>query len=201
MRIGINVLDDLLERMKPFKSMINLSQICREALKIWVDAYERVQGQGSNEMTKAAANMLWQQYASKIVYWELLGHEDGKTYVEKTSLKDLETLYHNFGVLERQGRPPLVDIAPYIQGTKMFYDRWHEHKEWFERQFELDENTDHLQQAKEAYDRGWLFYILRIQELLKERIAADAKAHERSLKEARAKIELPDHLENPKGSD
>ena len=59
MRIGVNVPDDLLKQMEPIKHMTNLSQVCREAIKDRVDAYERARARADREgMQEVAAQTM-----------------------------------------------------------------------------------------------------------------------------------------------
>ena len=40
MRLGINIPNSLYKRMGPIKQRVNISQICRDAIEEWVNAYE-----------------------------------------------------------------------------------------------------------------------------------------------------------------
>ena len=41
MRIGVNIPEDLYQRLKPLKETVNISQVCREAIEAYVNDYER----------------------------------------------------------------------------------------------------------------------------------------------------------------
>lgn len=58
MRLGINVPNDLNERFKPLKATYNLSEICREAIKSKVEAYEKAMAQADSDGMQAVADRL-----------------------------------------------------------------------------------------------------------------------------------------------
>ncbi|MBI2847039.1 MAG: hypothetical protein HYX82_04070 [Chloroflexi bacterium] len=166
MRIGINVPDKLLKRMEPVRQLMNLSQVCREAIESRVNAYERALVRAQRDGMETVAERLWQGQSAQTIDWEALGLEDGKLWVQLASQKDWEYLLHRLEVLKRQQRSPGSWVVPYLVGTKTFSDRWHENKEWFYRQYELDENTDHHQQAESAYTRGLLSYLTAVWQMV-----------------------------------
>ena len=168
MRIGINVPNDLLKRMEPLKQMTNVSQVCRDAIQAWVDMYERARERASQEGMEEIALRLRQELERHKVDWEALGHEDAKLWAQIASLKDFEDLFHNMGITKKQGRAPgLFDAHP-LPGTKRFHERLFEHKEWLERQIELDERWNPVQQATKEYTHGWLSYITAVWEMVKQ---------------------------------
>ena len=82
-----------------------------------------------------------------------------------------------------------------IPGPKTFWDRVAEHQEWFIRQIEEDEATNHHKLADDEYRRAWIAYVTvvwqRVQQLRREGTQAllDARV-------ARPEPEVPDHLVN-----
>ena len=186
MRIGINVPNELLERLKPLKKTSNVSQICRDAIKERVEAYERAMARANEDGMQAVVE--------QEIDWETLGQEDAKLWMQLASLQDFDQLFHGLDVLRRQKRSPGSWIAPDLPGAKTFHSRVHENQEWFLRQCELDENTNHVQRAESAYDLGWGSYMTAVWQMLRDRIAEDTKAREAALKQTCVDIELPDHL-------
>ncbi len=195
MRIGINVPDDLIASLKPFRNAINISQVCRGALQARIKAYERASALANDEEgMQVAVERLRQEYREQEIDWEALGHEDAKLWVQLASLQDFEDLFHRLEVLQRQEQAPSSRIALHLPGVKTFADRQNENKEWFCRQYALDDNTNHNQQAESAYDLGWLSYVLAVWQMVKDGIAEDTKAREEALRETSADKELSDHL-------
>ena len=170
MRIGINVPTDLLKRMEPLKQMINISQVCRDAIQAWVDTYERARERARQDGMEEVAIGLRQELESYELDWEALGYENAKLWVQKASLKDFEHFAHNLKVGRSKGRTPGIWMAPYLPGTRSYGERQHEHREWFERQCELDEESNPYMQAKEEYERGWMSYVIAVWEMAKQPI-------------------------------
>ena len=76
MRIGINVPNELLERLEPYKHVVNISKICREAIKNWIDTFERAKDRVNEEDIKDVATRLQNEIKSYEVDWEAIGRED-----------------------------------------------------------------------------------------------------------------------------
>ncbi len=173
MRIGINVPTDLLKRMEPLKQMINISQVCREAIQAQVDAYERARERARQDGMEEVATTLQQELQRYDLDWEALGHEDAKIWVQKASLKDFEHFAHNLKVGRSKGRTPGIWMAPILPETKSYGERAGEHKEWFTRQSELELEYDYHQQAQHDYERGWTSYVISVWEMAKETTAGE----------------------------
>ncbi len=197
-RIGINVPDDLHERMEPLKRLTNVSQVCRDAIKAHVEAYERALARAKEDGMDSVAERLGNKLVPQEVDWELLGIEDAKVWVQLAKVEDFECLLHRLEGLERQGRSPYEVPIPRVEGTRVFEARSYEHEEWFDRQAEADEEKNPYVEAKLAYQRGKISYILAVwnmaKEIAKERSNAVVIARKRSRREARNQIEVPDRL-------
>ena len=198
MRIGINVPNDLLKRIAPFKDVTNISQICRDAIQTYVEAYERAKSQANEDGTQEVADRLWREYKGQEVNWEALGYEDAKLWVQLASLQDFTDLFHNLKIDEREGKSPpsFIPVGRYIPGTKTHWDHQDEYKEWFIRQIELDVKTNPYLEAGSRYNHAWLCYVTAVWQMVKERIAADAQTREEGHIETLANTKLPAHLTN-----
>ncbi len=196
MRIGINVPNELIKRMEPIRDVTNVSQICRDAIQTWVDAYENASDRAKKDGVEEIADRLWHEYSDKSVNWEALGHEDAKLWVQLATLVDFENLFHNLKGLARQGRSAddWIPVYRHLQGAKTFWERQQEHQEWFYWQIELDEKTNHFQQAHRIYNRGWLSYVTSVWQLVKDRVEAYATIQEAAISATRGEVEVPDHL-------
>lgn len=168
MRIGINVSNDLLKRMEPLKRMVNISQICRDAIQAWVETYERARDRARQDGMEEIALRLRQELESHEVDWEALGHEDAKLWVQMASLKDFEHFAHNLKVGRSSGRTPGIWMAPYLPGARLYPERQQEYEEWFERKCELDEDSNPYIEAKEEYERGWTSYIIAVWDMARQ---------------------------------
>jgi len=168
MRIGINVPNDLLKRMEPLKEVINISQVCRDAIQAQVDTYERARERAKQDGMEEVAATLHQELHRYDLDWEALGHEDAKIWCKKASLKDFEHFAHNLKVGRSKGRTPGIWMAPILPGTKSYGERAGEHKEWFIRQSELDLEYNYYQKAQNDYERGWTSYVISVWEIAKQ---------------------------------
>ncbi len=198
MRIGINIPDELLERFKPLKSTHNISEICREALRSYIESYEKnLPSNGGGDMT-ALANRLYQEYAKKTprVDWESIGRENARKWAEGASLQDFEDVIHNISSVRKQkGAEP----GEFLGGWRIpegcrFVDAQRKHEDWFDRQFELDERPNHYIVAKQDYNRGWVSYLTAVWQIFRSRIKADDAVLEKERQESKIKPELPINL-------
>lgn len=174
-RLGINVPDELLKRMKPFKSSVNVSQVCRDALEAQVAAYERARARFDGDNLRDLIQRFSEEHVDREIDWETLGHEDAKVWMELASLKDLETVFYRLSFVGRPGmlERPTVGIVPFLEGTKLFEHRWQENEEAVLRLYDFDENTNHYLRAKEKYELGWFSYARVVWEQVQATIAKD----------------------------
>jgi len=169
MRLGINVPNDLVKRMKPLKQIVNFSQVCREAIQTWIDSYECARERAVQDSMEDIARRLRQEIESYEVDWEAMGQEDAKIWVQLASLKDFEHFNHNLKVGKRLGRTPGTWMAPILPGTKSYGERAGEHKEWFTRQSELELEYDYHQKSQHDYERGWTSYVIAVWDMAKRK--------------------------------
>ena len=148
--------------------MINISQVCREAIQAQVDAYERARERARQDGMEEVATTLQQELQRYDLDWEALGHEDAKIWVQKASLKDFEHFAHNLKVGRNKGRTPGIWMAPHLPGTKVFGERQAEHAEWFAQQCELDWDSNPYLRAQEEYVRGWTSYLIAVLDMAKD---------------------------------
>jgi hypothetical protein len=63
---------------------------------------------------------------------------------------------------------PGIWMAPYLLGTRLYPERLNEHEKWFERQIELDGESNPYIEAEAAYERGWTSYISAVWDMVKQ---------------------------------
>ena len=196
MRIGINIPNDLYERFKPLRATYNLSQVCRDAIKGRIESYEKGREQAGTDGMGALADRFWQEYAKKtILDWEAIGRENARKWAEDASLQDFEDLFHNISIHRRKGAEPGEFLGSWkIAPDNRFEVAQQQHDDWFERQFNLDETTNHYILAKAEYNRGWVSYMTAVWQMLREKIEADAEARLKARQQGMPKPELPANL-------
>jgi len=197
MRIGINIPNDLYERFKPLRGTYNLSQVCRDAITVRIESYEKARKQASGDGMEALASRFWQEYSKKtILDWEAIGRENAKKWAESASLQDFEDLFHNISVHRRKGREPGEFLGGWrIAPENRFHVAQQQHEDWFIRQIELDETTNYYILAEQEYNRGWVSYLTAVWQMLREKIEADAAARVKARQQP-AKPEIPKELES-----
>lgn len=168
MRLGINIPNSLYKRMKPIKQRVNISQICRDAIEEWVNAYERGLEQAKHDEMEELVNQLKQAWKPYIVDWEEIGREDARIWAQKATPENFEHFAHNLKVGRGHGRTPGVWMAPHLPDTPFYGQRQAEHEEWFIQQFDEDSNANPYLIAQEEYERGWTSYLIAILNLASE---------------------------------
>jgi len=173
MRIGINIPNSLFKRMEPLKQMINVSQVCRDAIQDWVDTYEHAMEKARQNGMEEVAAVLTHKWESYEVDWQAIGHEDAHIWAQKATPDNFEHFAHNLKIGRSKGRTPGIWMAPHLPGTKVFGERQAEHEEWFAQQCELDWDSNPYLRAQEEYERGWTSYIITILDMAKRRTGSE----------------------------
>ncbi len=162
MRIGINIPNSLFKRMQPLKQMINVSQVCRDAIEYWVDTYESAMEGAKKDGMEEVAAVLSREWEPIVVNWQAIGHEDAKIWAEKATPDNFAHFAHNLKVGRGHGREPGIWMAPHLSDTKTYGERQGEHVEWFTQECERDWDTNPYLRAQEEYVRGWTSYQIAI---------------------------------------
>lgn len=195
-RLGINVPNELVNRLKPFKTSINVSQVCRDALEAQVAAYERADARVEEDEMSDLIQKFRQEIASRELNWESLGHEDAKVWAELGSLDDFENLFYKLSFVGRPGmlERPSINIVPHVDGARGFYERLKENADWAEWKYEHDEEVNHVGKAQSEYELAWFSYIRAVWKKIQSAVGGDIKrAHERS-QQALANLEAGEHV-------
>ena len=200
MRIGINIPDELLKKMEPLKNVTNVSQICRNSIKTYVEAFERAKARIEKDGITRVAERLSNELVPPVVDWELLGIEDARMWVQLAKVDDFQCILERLEVLEKQGRSPDEVTIPRLQGVKVFEQRSYEHEEWFDKQTESDPQINPYIEAKLIYQRGKVSYILAVwrmaQSMAQEKYKAQIAALKKAKQQAQDQITVPDGLIN-----
>jgi hypothetical protein len=167
MRLGINVPNSLYKRMAAIKHRVNITQVCRDAIEEWVNAYEKaIENIKETEMDEIV-NQLKETWEPYVVDWEELGRQDAKIWAEKATPEQFDIFAHNLKAGRSLGRIPGTWMAPIIPDTPIYGQRQNEHEEWFIRQYEKGGGYPYLK-AQEDYERGWTSYLIAILNLAKD---------------------------------
>ena len=204
MRIGINVPNELLERVKEIRPAVNISQVCREALDARVETFERAVSRASADgqvvrLAESLGNPLIEPD------WETYALEDAREWIGKVSADDWEWFIEDYEYFIGNNRGNEVwfrgEWWTGMIGAKGFSDRRRENHEWFLTQFRvksgLGSNVNPYQEAEEKYTRAWLGYVNEVRRMLKrhwkdeyDKLVAEREQYRLSLPEP----ELPPQL-------
>lgn len=212
MRIGVNIPTDLMTRLEPLKPGLNVSHICREAIRKRVEAYERaVLNLEGADTEIALADVSEEEIRRRSVIdvdWESLGYQDAANWVKAAGWEDWNEWQAIQGLLERQGRPAWA-IQPRLryprgEDVKQFDDRRNDFHGLLMAQDDafLDWvyynglETDWVS-AEREYGQAWLAYIKAAWERIRQ--ARDAhfnsvRASRLQQRSLRRQPEVPDHL-------
>ena len=170
MRLGINIPSSLYKRMDPIKQMVNISQICRDAIEEWVNAYEHSMEKAKQDGMEEVADELRREWEPYKVDWQVIGREDARIWAQRAKPEHFEHFAHNLRVGRGHGRTPGIWMAPILPDTPFYGERQAEHKEWFIQQSELGLDTNPYLIAQGEYERGWTSYLIAILNMAKQEV-------------------------------
>jgi hypothetical protein len=198
MRIGINIPDELLKRMEPLKNVTNISQVCRNSIKNYVESFERAASRIEKEGMSKVAERLSNELVPDVIDWELLGIEDAKMWVQVAKVEDFKILLERLKEIEKQGRSTEEVLIPRLQGVKVFEQRSYEQGEWFDKQIESDPLINPYVEAKLTYQRGKVSYIMAVwkkaESIAQEKYKAKVDELQKNRQKAQEQITVPDGL-------
>ena len=198
MRIGINVPDELLRRVKEIRPQVSVSQVCRQALERYVEIADMAKAQAIANHVDEHVNKLAQSSKSPMIEPDWVAHalDDARDWVRKIEPEAWERFIYQIDFLRRKGRDEteMVDIWSAVGDGKGLQHRMIANSEWFEYQFNLQFESgggpDPYHKAREEYSRAWLGYVYEVRRKLEnhykdryDRIMAQRAGHLRSLQD------------------
>ena len=205
MRIGINVPNELIQRIKAVQPDVNVSQICREAIQNLAKRHERVEdwlaNDGSIQRVLEFAKEHEELYREPD--WEVLALEDAREWVSTIPKDGWDRFLYDVEFLERQGRTDFEGLVMgnhYHWNEKGFYFHRNKNSEWQERIYQKEEkfgvSTGFGSEAKEIFERAWVAYVTEVRrqylEYLKE-------IKEQTLNQRKQALESQPSPEMPEG--
>ena len=173
MRIGINVPNDLLKKVKAIQPELNVSQICRDALEEYVRRDERVAAQVAADDVEQHLARIGEsgQFSLMEPDWEGLALEDARNWIAKATKEDWDRYLDIRHSLERLGREDETWFARVhgINEVKRFPNREEEHKEWLLAQYEYDLESRAGSEAEERYNGTFMSYLEKVRQVWEQR--------------------------------
>ena len=169
MRLGINVPNDLLARVKAIRPEVNVSQICRNALEECLRKADRVTAQVAVDAVDEQLARIGESDQFPLIEpdWEGLALEDARDWLARASIEDWDRYLEIRGFLERNGREDETWFADVhgIDEVKRFPDREEEHREWLLAQYEIDADSRAITEARTRYQRTFVDYLEEVRQL------------------------------------
>ncbi len=204
MRIGINVPDDLLDKVKQVRNSVNVSEVCRYALQRIVEEGRRVTVRVERDGVEE--KIVWldaQTTPPEEPDWVALALDDAAVWFKGVTPAGWEHFLHECNILRRQGRDEseMVDIWSSMYDAKGIRRHLHDSKEWIISEFEREEMTgvrsNAWERATQTYARAWLGYVHEVRRRLerrREEANAQRQAEREAARRARPEPEVPEQL-------
>ncbi len=206
MRIGINVPNELLKRVREIEPRVNISQVCREALEDRVNAVERAKAQATSDGIAEHVARLVESANRPMIEpdWEALALKDACHWVSTIAPHEWEQFLHQCDVLKRQGRDETEMVVVWSSRGENRGLNYHiniENSEWFLAQLELQYLTgggpDPQRKATEEYVRAWLGYVTQVRRNIEQHYKDEYRRVMREREAERASLlkpEIPQQL-------
>ena len=212
MRIGINVPNDLLNRVKAVQPPVNISRVCRESLTKLADnhdlAVERVRSDGTVERVLR----FFSEEGELLVEPDWVGYalDDAAAWVSNVSPDDWDEFWARHGRLERVDGDMLwlVEHQPRSAGTKGWHERHEENGEWIIAQYDeqfargVSSGRNITQECRQEYGRAWLSYVEEVRrqqlayiEAKRQALLAEWEREKEEAMRSRQAPELPPQLQ------
>lgn len=201
MRIGINVPNELLQRVKAIKPEVNVSQVCRDALEEIVNNAQRLRTTvAANGMDARAASLANSDNYITEPDWQTYGWEDAMEWANSVSSDDWRECWTIYESDQRDGKGDYLPgpyFCWYTPGVKRFYNREQANQAWFQQQSKLGGIGQSYREAEKKYDEAWFDCVSEVKRLVeqhrqaqRDRIMAEQEKARQSLPEP----ELPPQL-------
>ena len=224
MRIGINIPDELHERLQPLKSTMNISEICREALEAHAKKYEENVGwldsDSARQVAKETCEKEKQREALVEVDWESIGYQDAKDWVQAATLSDWDEwnrcrnhpnpLSQNtvwvHGRHVREGMTGGRFVSPgeartfferHRAYTERVYQQGNEFWEWMSEEYDGLGPVFDYGAAERDYGRGWMAFTTAAWEMICQLRKEYQQRWQRELvesRQSRPEPEIPEHI-------
>ena len=165
-RIGINVPDRIMRRIKELDPRVNISQICRDILSSYCGALERIESWVDDYDEEVEEQVIRLSQEPPIEPdWVGHGLEDAREWVRTMHPDQWRYFWHSRDTLKEQAKDLRFLVDFYSgEGVKGFHDRYREHASWFippQLPPGID-RRDAFDRARENYYLAWQGYVNRV---------------------------------------
>ena len=202
MRIGINVPSELLKQVKEISPAVNVSQVCREALKQRVEVAQRAAAQAVNDGVDRCVERLDSLVAKPPIEpdWEALALADARAWVSTVAPWLWKMFFDEADFFRRTGRDEMELVGFYQDGggsVSHMREHMRENEEWYDLNFECGTDSYVREKATREYGRAWLSYVYEVRSLLEKRHKEEydrVMAERAEQRRSRPDPELPSQL-------
>ena len=177
MRIGINVPNELLQQVRELRPKVNISEVCREALRHHVEVSKMAHRQVEYDNMIEQVARLDELTPKPMVGpdWVALALDDARDWISAATPEIWNKFIAQSDYLRRQGRHELemVDLWSQMGGGKGFWNRYDANGDWVLNQLEIQMETgvhfNIIEKVKKEYCPAWLSYVNEVRRLLEKR--------------------------------
>ena len=172
MRIGINVPNGLLKKIREINPEVNVSQICRDALEEYANKSERAQDFffANYAQMEEAAKTLADTNEPPLISpdWVGMALEDARDWVRIVSPQEWKRFFSQYDfIAKRDGKEKANDWARFATGAKGFYDREQEHHEYINLMLDHDIDFSTLE-CQKTYNAAWMSFVLKVRRIYQD---------------------------------
>lgn len=198
MRIGINVPNELLQRVKAIRPEVNVSQVCREALESRAALAERAKEQACADGMDMHAPRLAESDRASMVEpdWAGMALEDARDWVRGANPDLWFELWQEYDELQGEGQdtrrviqfwsgavrdPEYFDVENVR--AKRFGDRRNSNEDWLFQpvrrgspavRARVSQTYDSLlQEAEDKYFNTWTAYVLEVRRMMDDYLKSE----------------------------
>ncbi len=195
MRIGINVPNDLLKRVKTLQPDVNISQVCREAIEQLAERHERTIKQveiDNAEIEKHIYRLAAIDDPTLIeLDWEKYALDDARQWIGKVGPGHSQHILDRYDAyIETIGGDNFVALYGHFNERFMG-------DPWIQRQWSVARNSNVLKESRQAYQDVWLGYVIEVRRKCLALIQAKQEqvmAERLRAIQSRPEPEVPPHL-------
>ena len=199
MRIGINVPNDLIKRVKEAQPDVNISQVCREALEELVARRQMVESRVDADGTAERILEFSRSQDNPLMEpdWAGYGWDDARDWVNKVTPDEWDDFCESYDYDESAGVG--FDLVVLVYGN--FFKWEHENETWFNQRYkQLRKGGDYAEvrdSAKRKYNEAWLSYVTEVRKKQRDFFEAEYKKFREEVErriQSRLSPEVPPQL-------
>ena len=200
MRIGINVPDRVLNRIKALDPEVNVSKMCRQALGDYCAVLERARARVASDGVDEQV-MRWSERRHEEPDWVGYALDDARDWVNAISLRGWSSFFRFYDSLKSTGKDEdgLGRASQSIMVAGEFWTRSSEMRstQWFDQQYPANPAVNHFTKARDEYTRAWFGYVNEVRRKQLQYVAERAereRAERERARSARPEPEVPPQL-------